>query len=153
DLAAPLRLFLDQLFKSSVYAESSLLRGFYFSGDATVEGVMAQSEGETPRRPSFLHQLFGDKIFPEQGLARPLSRSLAVLGLIVPAAKGILAASALVGIITLWSTCNGLTKDAATVADFLDKIPVHDTQPDRATFAKDTQTLLHAMANVSTSKL
>lgn len=152
-LSSSLRVYLDQIFKSSVYSEPCLLRGVYFCGDATVEGVMAQAEGATPRRPSFLQQLMADKVFPEQGLARPLSRSLAVLGVIVAAARWIIAGSALLGIAALWSTCNGLSRDAQTVAAFLDKIPVHEAPPDRATFAKDTQSLLHAMGNVSTSRL
>lgn len=99
-LRAPLKLFLDQLFKQTAYRESFRLRGLYFCGDVQTEpldvllalpetelqieaGQESEHElalshppalgGTLPKAPIFLTHLFEEKIFPESGLARPFS--------------------------------------------------------------------------------
>ncbi len=158
-LAESTRVFLDQLFKSSVYNEPSLFRGVYFCGDVTVEGVMARAsadrDGEGAKHPSFLHHLLSRKIFPEHGLARPLSRSLASGSVMVAAAKWGIAAAVVLSIVLLSSSFSGLEKDSNAIVEFLDRIP-NDGEagaPDRERYARRAQVLLGAMGNVSTSKL
>ncbi|MGH9447555.1 MAG: type VI secretion protein IcmF/TssM N-terminal domain-containing protein, partial [Terriglobia bacterium] len=99
-LRAPLKFFLDALFKQTAYRESFRLRGLYFCGDGKTESsdvILALPETELqlesdpeselgllafhpaapsatlPKAPIFLTQLFEEKIFPESGLARPFS--------------------------------------------------------------------------------
>lgn len=158
-LAEPLRVFFDQLFRSSVYSEPALFRGFYLCGDATVKGVMARAEEEggegAPRQPSFLPHLFAKKIFPEHSLAQPLRSSLASIGVMVNLARGALGLLALVGLVALSSAYARLSRDADTLRDFLERIPTKvgpTSQADRDV-AQDTQLLLRAMANVSSNKL
>lgn len=61
-LKKPLRTFANHLFKSSVYHEGMLPRGFYFCGSF---------QGET----AFASELLEKKVFPETGLALPTSRT------------------------------------------------------------------------------
>ena len=100
----PLRTFLGHLFRETAYRESFRFRGVFFCGDISEEPVFAQETGaaqaETPeetaesfqasllpiqvrtatlrlrrdRLPILTKRLFEQKIFPERGIARPLSR-------------------------------------------------------------------------------
>lgn len=83
-----LRIYLEQIFKSSSYHEAFLLRGIYFTGDAgqtqfNQGNILPTSEqlNFTPSTesashlkpiPVFLAQLFKEKIFAEAGLAKPI---------------------------------------------------------------------------------
>jgi type VI secretion system protein ImpL len=95
-----LRFFLHQLFRQTVYRESFHFRGLYFCGDAGLataepveialleaapddqalpspgQAIVATPIGIEERAPApvFLDDLFGKKIFPEWGIARPYSR-------------------------------------------------------------------------------
>lgn len=165
ELKEPVRLFLDQIFKASVYSEPTLFRGLYFAGDASLEGMSRQAAADgaaagVPRHPSFLNHLFAKKIFPEYGLARPLSRSLATLLRLLSLAKWGIAAFILIGVLNLWFAYLGLEQDTQTTAEFLDQILMEVgqgegavSQPDKQRFEKKTRTLLGAMANVSASRL
>ncbi|MCX6598766.1 MAG: hypothetical protein NTV70_20635 [Acidobacteria bacterium] len=99
-LAAPLRIYLERLFRESAYREAFRFRGIYFSGDLSVPGegppplVIPEAKGALrdwskdddlppavtaapapPRRKSaFVRALFEHKVFPESGLAQPLSK-------------------------------------------------------------------------------
>ena len=84
ELREPLRTYLDELFQPSAYHEAFFLRGLYFTGAGP--GVTRPTPSPAPGSPSppqaaagqrfFLQDLFTDKIFPEQGLARPVGWSL-----------------------------------------------------------------------------
>lgn len=70
-LAVPLRVCLDQLFRSSAYHGALIMRGLYFCGreevDAREQSLFGSPEGET----AFLRDLIEQKIFAEHALARP----------------------------------------------------------------------------------
>jgi type VI secretion system protein ImpL len=66
-LRAPLRLFLSQLFKASLYHAPMLFRGFYLCGSV---------EGGGGRETRFLKDLFERKVFPEARLAEPTPATL-----------------------------------------------------------------------------
>lgn len=96
DLHEPIRLYLNHIFKPSVYHDSFRLRGIYFTGDAEAseptgdypgnvhqfdpalggggEAGLApwqtDGDGKSPR-PTFLKHLFDNKIFAEYALAQP----------------------------------------------------------------------------------
>ncbi|MBP5857778.1 hypothetical protein KAJ83_12225 [Marivibrio halodurans] len=85
-LRAPLAQALRAIFKASAYHEAFSLRGLYLTGDGGVPappglrpipvlpGVYSGPKEEI--RPVFLHDLFVEKIFPEDGLGRPARRAL-----------------------------------------------------------------------------
>lgn len=68
ELAEPLRIFLNQIFKQSAYHESILCRGIYFCG--TDEPPGQASAEPAARRTYFVRDLLERKVFPEGGLAR-----------------------------------------------------------------------------------
>lgn len=83
-LRAPLRLYLEQLFRPTAYRDSCPVRGIYFCGasapqvQALVNGAAAgtteqpvEMQGSPSRKIGFVADLFEKKIFPECGLARP----------------------------------------------------------------------------------
>ena len=140
-LAEPLRIFLDGLFKSTVYSESTCLRGVYFCGDATKPGANAGMD-DAPRTPGFLNHLFARKIFPEVGLAQPLQQSILASNQAVTVFKVMTALFALIGLIVLYVAHEGLARDVRTVAAFLDQV-LNDSDtsgtasPDRQRYARD----------------
>lgn len=85
-LRQPLAAALRALFKPSAYHEAFALRGIYLTGDGglppppglrplpVLPGVYSGPKEEI--RPVFLHDLFTEKVFPEDGLARPAKRAL-----------------------------------------------------------------------------
>lgn len=154
-MAEPLRVMLDGVFKTTVYQEPCLLRGVYFCGDPTQDPTRPK-ENEAARPPSFLRDLFAAKIFPEQGLATPLSFGLAQTEQAVTFAKWFLISSAVFGVAMLSHSYYGLVRDTGSVLEFLDQIPTGRGDNDRLgteEFSKRTQTVLGAMGNVSTNTL
>lgn len=100
-LREPLSIYLDRLFRETAYREAFRMRGIYFCGDIEPEIAGApqlpalgsgEEENEWPPRiapaetalaitgrrrvPIFVKDLFQCKIFPECGLARPVTRTL-----------------------------------------------------------------------------
>jgi type VI secretion system protein ImpL len=72
-LATPLRACLDNVFKSSAYHGSLILRGIWFCGRGEIgSAVDAQPTGRT----SFVSDLLEKKVFTERGLATPTSRTI-----------------------------------------------------------------------------
>jgi type VI secretion system protein ImpL len=75
-LTAPLRSVLDQLFRSSAYHGTLLLRGVYFCGredDAVDTHPFAAPAIE---HTAFLADVISEKVFAESGLAAPTVRTL-----------------------------------------------------------------------------
>lgn len=68
NLGPSIRVALDQLFKSSAYHGSLMLRGIYFCGREN--GNMLGGE-----QTAFVKQLFEQKIFQEHGVAAPTTRT------------------------------------------------------------------------------
>jgi type VI secretion system protein ImpL len=157
-LREPLRVYIDQLFRSNVYSESNLLRGFYLCGDATIASAMVQAPdaGKQARQPIFLLHLFQKKILPESGLTRPLRKGLITGAQALRTVKITLAVSVLLSILLLWTAYANLSRDAHSVISFFDKVPTGSSSSvaqDKDRFAQRTQELLAAVSNVSTSRL
>ncbi len=68
----PIQIYLDHLFRQSVYHESFIFRGIFFLGDA---GDVGFSHNEV--EPIFVKDLLEKKVFPEYKLTKPLKRALA----------------------------------------------------------------------------
>jgi len=112
-LLEPLRLFMDRLFKQSVYHESFIFRGFYFCGDS---GFDTYKAGQI--KTFFIKDLFEKKIFPEFKLARPLAKTLISRNRTVLAIQAIALLMLVAGGLGLWSTHKRLK------ADINDALPV-----------------------------
>ncbi len=82
-LRAPLRTYLEQLFRPTAYRDSCPVRGIYFCGAAAPQLALLNAAPEPAAEPAlqqqtapsrkiaFVTDLFEKKIFPECGLARP----------------------------------------------------------------------------------
>lgn len=72
-LAAPMRVCLDQLFRTTAYHDAPMLRGIYLTGkDAGETDLLGQSSGGT----AFLGDVLERKAFPEWGAATPTTWTL-----------------------------------------------------------------------------
>ncbi|MCP4923629.1 MAG: hypothetical protein GY915_06325 [bacterium] len=112
-----LGVYLNTIFRDSVYHESFFLRGVFFSGDTLgsvesssgagvpVEGAQAPSQNQSL---VFLRDLFARKIFPEAGLGHPIRRILVSTSRALNFSKVVIAVS-----VVLWAI--GLMR----VSDFL----------------------------------
>lgn len=119
-LNAPVRGFLDQLFKPSAYHESLILRGIYFCGreEEAPAGSLSES-GERSRRTFFLKDLFNEKAFREAGLALPATRTVIARNRAVRFTQAATAAVALLlGGGLLWASYS-LGRESDLVEDFL----------------------------------
>lgn len=130
-LSAPVRAFLDQLFKPSAYHESLILRGIYFCSreeeGAAAEGADAANASNTART-FFLKDLLNEKAFREAGLAMPATRTLIARNRAVRFAQAATAAVALLlGGGLLWASYS-LGREAELVEDFLGDTIVHLNQ-------------------------
>ena len=139
EMFEPLRMYLDQIFKPSVYHESFFFRGLYFCGDSQLEEhvqpgfVEATGDGEpeamattapnpalsTRRKPIFLRHLFEKKIFPEHGLARPISRTFLSRNRTVLATQLLAVFIAIVGGLGLWRDYHRLSDSKEILRKFL----------------------------------
>jgi type VI secretion system protein ImpL len=95
-LREPLRIFLNQLFKPSVYHQPMYFRGLYLCG-AVDGGAGAATAAAGPVHGTlFLKDLFERKVFPEAQLAAPTPATLVARNRRVRLAQGLVAAGALV---------------------------------------------------------
>ncbi len=126
NIREPLRVYLNHVFKDSVYHEEFYCRGLYFTGDADATNV-AQTE-ETPeqharsRRPIFLKGLLEKKVFPEFRLARPVNATLLSKNRYVRIAQIASAFVLIVGGLGLWFADRGLRDDIGTVVPVLQNL-------------------------------
>lgn len=134
----PLQIYLDQIFKESAYHDAFFLRGIYFCGDSaggvlpSARALPGPAEPEidwllpppnpsrvvapepataaTPagRKPAFLGHLFERKIFQEDSLARPVSRTSLSRNKVVRVAQALALAIPLVGALGILATYSGL---------------------------------------------
>lgn len=151
----PLRLFMDHLFKQSVYHESFIFRGFYFCGDS----------GDTykagPIKTFFMKDLFEKKILPEFKLARPITKTLLSRNRTVLAIQAVAAVMLIVGSLGLWSAHKRLGEDindvlpvVKTIVNDVEALKIYDTDDpvvmfglmqDISPFAKRAEYLLKEM--------
>ncbi len=71
-----LSIYLDSIFKPTVYHESFYFRGVYFSGQLKQPADNFQVSKLFDTKSLFINDLFQKKIFPEKNLARPASKTL-----------------------------------------------------------------------------
>ena len=105
-LADPLQVYLDRIFRQSVYYDSYLFRGVYFCGDSGVDKIR-----NVPAKTFFLKDLFDRKVFPEFRLARPQARAMVSKNRAVLATQAIALLIALVGGLGLWRAYDQLQDD------------------------------------------
>ncbi|HEX4955276.1 MAG TPA: type VI secretion system protein [Thermoanaerobaculia bacterium] len=115
ELEGALAAFLDPLFKPSAYAETSMLRGIYFTGELA----------SPHRRRVFLEGLFEHKVFRERALAAPTRASLVSRNrrvLVTQVGVSTLAAVLTVGTLlaTLW-----LTARERNLRPFLNEVAIN----------------------------
>ncbi len=150
-LRAPLRVYLEQIFKESSFHDSFFFRGLYFSGDGSGEeeataallppeselavGWLADAqdpfdppppapEQAALRRPVFLKHLFERKVFLEDMLARPVVKTSLSRNRTVLAAQILSLAIPVVGGLGIATTYAGLERRRDELHEFL-------TQEDR----------------------
>ncbi len=74
-LASPLRALLEEVFRPSVYEAAFFFRGFYLAGRMSEHVTRVDGVGDMvlQRSIGFLGDVLDRKVFPERGLAAPLS--------------------------------------------------------------------------------
>lgn len=114
-ISGPLKNYLDRLFQKSVYRESFILRGIYFSGDPGI--------GETEaRKTAFAKDFFEKKVFPEFKLARPFVKALVFRNRKVHAAQLTALAILIAGTVGLWTSHGRLEEDKKSLLPVLEQI-------------------------------
>ncbi len=174
-----LRDFLQRVFRPTAWEQGASLRGIYFTGDPVRSepvdaGAAASSQAEpvlpiiqvegTLQRP-FIADLFDQKIFAEQGVARPGPRVFPSRNRAVALMQVATLAFILLGPVALWWGANGikvgpwqLTNGVRRQAEELETLLQTVDGTVRTMEAPGTQAvsvfpLLGAMANVSSSHL
>ncbi len=158
ELCEPLRHILDQIFRATVYSEPTLLRGIYLCGDSSTPTALGAAQDVALRRPAFLNHLFAKKMFPEFGLSRPLARGALSAQNLILLVKVAVAVTTLLCLGILWVAAARLQRDTAAVVDFIEKIPRKNSiqesgLPERERYAKQSERLLNAMAQVPARSL
>lgn len=153
-LREPMRIYLRQVFKPSVYHDSFAMRGVWFTGDSGFEPMDMDRPvpvlpgvygGPRSRQayPVFLRDLFESKIFPERNLARPVKRALTARNKLATGAQIASAAIVLFGGAALWYLHGEMKSDVATVTPFIEEVnrdvrEVAETQRESSTGASPT---------------
>jgi type VI secretion system protein ImpL len=118
-LAAPLRVCLDQLFRSSAYHGALIMRGVYFCGreedQSDANALTPRAQGET----AFLRDLIEQKVFAERALARPTAGMITQRHRAVRIVQAATVAAALLFGFGLWHSYYLLRHQNEVVAPFL----------------------------------
>lgn len=132
-LSEPLKAYLRQVFRPSVYHDGFTMRGVWFTGDSGFTEVSSDRSvpvltgvygGPRSRAafPVFLRDLFDAKIFPERNMARPVGRALLSRNKTATILQGASAAIILLGGFSLWWTHDSMQSDVATVRPFVEEV-------------------------------
>ncbi|MBN2125896.1 MAG: hypothetical protein JW821_16485, partial [Deltaproteobacteria bacterium] len=116
-ISESVHVYLDHLFRESVYHESFIFRGLYFCGDSGTE-----EERGRAKKPFFLRDLFDKKIFPEFSLARPATRSVLSKNRSVLAAQIVAGLLVLIGGLGLWRAAARLQVDKSALLPVLEQV-------------------------------
>ncbi len=116
-LASPLQIYLDRVFRQSVYHDSYMFRGLYFCGDSGIDEIK-----NAPRTTYFLREFFNKKVFSEFRLARPLTRTLISKNRAVIATQIIALILALTCSLGLWFASKRLTDDKRAMLPVFEQI-------------------------------
>ncbi|MBM4440925.1 MAG: hypothetical protein FJ027_10920 [Candidatus Rokubacteria bacterium] len=177
----PVRIYLDALFKHSVYQESFFFRGVYFCGDAgtgapapaapsvasgeeedaDAERAPARAAADDNRAIVFVKDFFERKVFPEYRLGRPAPRAFASKTRALLLTQGAVAAVALLGVLGLFLGYRHFAEGRRTLTPLL-RETLDDVREAKARqvsgeatterwFQETALTLLEGMANVSVS--
>jgi type VI secretion system protein ImpL len=147
-LRSPLRAYIERLFRQSAYRESFRFCGLYFTGEIERAALSAPAPmllpmDDTPleilaaipppsleilgpppqRRPAYVRQIFERKIFPQAGLARPLSNVYLTRSRTVLAIQCIAAVLAVVLVAGTWMAYRRLRVDVSLVDSALREMP------------------------------
>ncbi len=159
ELAGPLNLILDQVFRATVYSDPTVLRGIYLCGDTTMPAAVGDTPAEVVERlPGFVNHLFARKIFPEFGLAAPLGKGVVSAVNLIKLVKVATVILALICIAILSVSSARLQRDTQAIVEFLEKIPRKNNIQDsglqeRERYAKQSERLLNAMTQVPARSL
>jgi len=116
-LAEPLQIYLDRVFRQSVYQDNYMFRGLYFCGEAGIDEIR-----NTPKTVYFFRELFNKKIFSEFRLARPLTRTLTSKNRTVIATQVVALALAVTCSLGLWLASNRLSGDKRAMLPVFEQI-------------------------------
>lgn len=116
-LAEPIQIYLDRVFRQSVYQDNYMFRGLYFCGDAGIDEIR-----NAPKTVYFFRELFNKKIFSEFRLARPLTRTLTSKNRTVIATQVVALALALTCFLGLWLASNRLKDDKRAMLPVFEQI-------------------------------
>ena len=116
-LAPPLQIYLDRVFRQSVYHDSYMFRGLYFCGDSGIDEIK-----NVPKTVYFLRELFSRKIFSEFRLARPVTKTLISKNRAVIATQVIALVLALTCSLGLWFASNRLKSDKRAMLPVFEQI-------------------------------
>ncbi len=119
ELSGPLQIYMDRIFRQSVYHESFFFRGLYFCGDSGIEEVK-----NTSKKIFFVKELFEKKIFSEFRLAAPLKKTLLSKNRSVLATQIAAVLLTIIGAVGLWSAYDQLLDDKRAMLPVLEQ--VHD---------------------------
>lgn len=152
-LREPLRNYLRQIFKPSVYHDSFTLRGIWFTGDSGVEfsdmdrpvPVLSGVYGGPRARqayPVFLRDLFENKIFPERNMARPVKRALTARNKMATGAQAASLAVLVFGGLALWYLHGDMRRHVLSVTPFIETVgrDIREVRADRRAGDHDTST-------------
>jgi type VI secretion system protein ImpL len=167
-LRTPLRIYLERLCRETAYREGFRFRGVYFSGDIAevapperqappreedadeeewlprIAPARAPQNTAAPRMAvAYVRNLFEQKIFPESGLARPLSRVFLAKSRTVMAIQAVAAMLALILGLGMWLSYRRLAGDRDKLLPVLRMM----------TKAPDGRSLLLALAPASSVSL
>jgi type VI secretion system protein ImpL len=153
-IGAPLRAVIDQIFRSSAYQSSLVLRGIYFCGRDAEEQDARHMTAQT----AFLADLFDRKVFLESGLALPSSRVVSARNGAVRAARFAAIGAAVLFAGGLVSAFFSLTHKRDQLIDFLQQtkrdvqwVRAHtqgDEKPEEGELQMSAANLLHGMAAI-----
>ncbi len=116
-LSAPLQIYMDRIFRQSVYHESFFFRGIYFCGDSGIDAVK-----NTSKKIYFVKELFEKKIFSEFRLARPLKKTLLSKNRLVLATQVVAVLLTIISAVGLWSAYDELLDDKRAMFPVLERI-------------------------------
>ncbi|MCP3953674.1 MAG: hypothetical protein GY697_15865, partial [Desulfobacterales bacterium] len=116
-LETPLQIYLDRVFRSSVYQDAYMFRGLYFCGDAGIDQIK-----NAPKTVYFFRELFNQKIFSEFRLARPLTRTLVSKNRTVIATQVIALVLAVTGCLGMWLASKRLNDDKRAMLPVFEQI-------------------------------
>lgn len=147
--------YLDALFRVNDYSGHFILRGIYGTGVGSMPEVQAASaksdDASVVAIPAlkqnwfFLKDLFQKKIFPEWGLALPISRFLKSTNRVITYLKSGIITVALVGTLSLFLGYRHLTRATAEIQPVLAQV-LHDLHVQGSKHLSDDMLASHAFA-------